>query len=75
MKVSEIKSLVPKSDTYELDPDAKYLIIVDQHYVDQATAESLSTHIPNSIVLFCDDPSRLRLIGIENTLEAELLDA
>jgi hypothetical protein len=70
VNAQEIKSLLKKSDVYELDPNATHLIIIDRKQMPmdkaQSMAEGLKALGVKSMLIFVDDARKaIRVLEIK----------
>ncbi len=67
MTVEEVRSLLPKADLYEIDPNARYVILVDPVHVSEAVvARAASALRPrlNGVIISVTERSAVRIFEI-----------
>lgn len=64
MNVSEIENLAPLSSTFEIDPNAQYVVFVDRT-VARDTVAGIAKRVKNSTIFMVHDVAAVRILKLE----------
>ncbi len=52
MTIKELQAIAPKAEVYELRPDVKYLVLVDDNYMSESDARKLVSALNSMGIMF-----------------------